>query len=232
MKSEPLIFRIMNIELNYHTHCGVLDFTAEEDCCYLPNHMFERLCLIEGMTVNVRNVVLEKGTFVKFKPHKTEFIMNPNPKVILENSLREYVCVTVGDTITVEFNKKKYLIDVVECKPKNTICLTNVDIKVDFEEPKDYETEMAKLKKTSSKVDIKEEVEKKPLTEEELKSKLQDEKFKGNCIRIDGKKITEKQVSFVEKKKEEDTYDPRKHRLTHGLRNSYIGFVGNGKSIK
>ena len=35
-------------------------------------------------------------------------------------------------------------------------------------------------------------------TEDDLKNKIQDEKFKGNCFRIDGKKITENQIkNFV-----------------------------------
>jgi hypothetical protein len=38
-ESSPVTFRILNIDLNVYTHCGVLDFTAEEDCCYLPLHV-------------------------------------------------------------------------------------------------------------------------------------------------------------------------------------------------
>ncbi len=39
---------------------------------------------------------------------------------------------------------------------------------------------------------------KKPLTEEDIKKQIQDEKFKGNCFRMDGKKITENQLkTFV-----------------------------------
>lgn len=222
----------MNIELNCSTHCGVFDFTGEENHCYLPLHMFNRLCLTEGMKINLRNVYLEKGRFIKFKPHLTEFIMNPNPKVILENGLRSYVCITKKDTITIQFNKKKYLIDVVECKPKDTICLTNVDIEVDFETPIDY-VEPPKIQKKVSNVVMNE--EKAALTEKDLLEKIQCEKFKGNCIRVDGKKINEKQAlsieSFVKRKNVEDTYDPRKHRITHGLRQSFVPFMGHAEKV-
>ena len=64
--------------------------------------------------------------------------MNPNPKTILENNLRNYVCVSKNDTITVTFNKKNYLIDIIQCKPKDMISLTNVDVEVDFDAPHDY----------------------------------------------------------------------------------------------
>jgi ubiquitin fusion degradation protein 1 len=103
--------------------------------------MFHRLILEEGQMINLRNVKLEKGKLMKIRPHQTEFVMNSNPRAILENSLRNYVCVTKGDTITVMFNKKKYLIDVVECQPKDAISLTNVDVEVDFEQPLDYKEE-------------------------------------------------------------------------------------------
>lgn len=38
-ESSPILFRILNIDLNVYTNCGVLDFTAEEDTCYLPLHV-------------------------------------------------------------------------------------------------------------------------------------------------------------------------------------------------
>jgi ubiquitin fusion degradation protein 1 len=103
--------------------------------------MFNTLYLEAGMMVNLRNIRLEKAKLVKIRPHLTEFIMNPNPRTILENSLRHYLCVTKGDTITVMFNKKKYLIDIVECKPKDAVSLTNVDCEVDFDTPLDYKEE-------------------------------------------------------------------------------------------
>jgi ubiquitin fusion degradation protein 1 len=103
--------------------------------------MFNRLYLEEGMMVNLRNIRLEKGKFIKIKPHLTEFVMNPNPRTILENALRNYMCLTKGDTICVMFNKKKYMIDIVECKPKDSISLTNVDVEVDFDTPADYKEE-------------------------------------------------------------------------------------------
>ena len=103
--------------------------------------MFNRLYLEEGMMINLRNIRLEKGKLIKLRPHETEFVMNSNPRAILENNLRNYVCITKGDTITVQFNKKKYLLDVVECQPKDAISLTNVDVEVDFEQPLDYKEE-------------------------------------------------------------------------------------------
>ena len=231
-ETDPMTFRIMNIELNFSTHCGVLDFTGDEDVCYLPLHMFNRLNLSEGMMVNIRNVYLEKGKFIKFRPHKTEFVMYENPKVILENALRSYVCLSKGDTITIQFNRKNYYIDVVECKPKDTICLTNVDVEVDFDTPLDYKEEEPKMLKKNSQLVVNEE---KKLLEHEIIEKIQDDKFKGKCFRVDGKKITENQAKNIEsfklQKKVEELYDPRKHRIMNGLRNNFIAFGGQGVKI-
>jgi hypothetical protein len=44
--------------------------------------MFNRLYLNEGMKVNVRDINLEKGKFIKIRPHKTDFIKLPNPKTM------------------------------------------------------------------------------------------------------------------------------------------------------
>ena len=134
---NPILFRILNIELNISTHCGVAEFTAEEGTCYLPTNMFDKLCLMEGQQVNIRNTDLKPGTFIKLQPHKTEFIENPNPKTILEFNLRNYFCVTEGDTISVKFGKKIYKIDVVQCKPDKAIRTLDTDIEVDFCPPKD-----------------------------------------------------------------------------------------------
>ena len=135
---NPILFRILNIELNISTHCGVAEFTAEEGTCYLPTNMFDKLRLMEGWRVSIRNTVLKPGMFIKLQPHKTEFIQNPNPKTILEYNLRNYFCVTEGDTISVKFEKKVYKIDVIECKPDKAIRTLNTDLEVDFCPPKDY----------------------------------------------------------------------------------------------
>jgi hypothetical protein len=65
------------------------------------------------------------------------------------------------------------------------------------------------------------EEEKKPLSEEDILKKVHDEKFQGNCFRVDGKKITENQLKNLTKEKDEkqkeEIYDPRKNRLANGI---------------
>ena len=85
---NPILFRILNIQLNLYTHCGVLEFTAEKGTCYIPSNMFDKLCLEEGQSVNIRAIPLKEGTFIKFQPHKTEFINNKDSKTILKDYLK------------------------------------------------------------------------------------------------------------------------------------------------
>ena len=227
---NPILFRILNIELNIFTHCGVAEFTAEEGTCYIPYNMFEKLCLIEGQTVNIRNIELKAGTFIKLKPHLTEFINNPNPKTILEYNLRNYFCVTEGDTISVKFGKKIYKIDIIQCKPNKAIRTLNCDIVVDFEAPKDYK-EPVKQNITNNnnngsiKFNSNEKIYKK-LTEEEIKKQIEDKKFSGHHFRIDGKNVTNTQIQKIlktklENKNNEDNYNPRECRIISNPRPSF-----------
>ena len=219
---NPILFRILNIELNISTHCGVAEFTAEEGTCYLPTNMFDKLCLMEGQQVNIRNADLKPGTFIKLQPHKTEFIENPNPKTILEYNLRNYFCVTEGDTISVKFRKKIYKIDVVQCKPDKAIRTLNTDIGVYFCPPKDYK-EPPKVQPSNNlsgsniKFNSNEKVMKK-LTPEEIKKQIEDKKFSGHHFRMDGKEVTNTQVNKIlkakmEQKNNEENYNPRNCRI-------------------
>ena len=227
---NPILFRILNIELNISTHCGVAEFTAEEGTCYLPSNMFDKLCLMEGQQVNIRNTVLKPGTFIKLQPHKTEFIENPNPKTILEYNLRNYFCVTEGDTISVKFGKKIYNIDVIECKPDKAIRTLNTDIEVDFCPPKDYKEHpkiqpINNITGNSIKFNSKEKIVHK-LTKEEINKQIQDKKFSGHHFRMDGKEVTNTQANKIikaklEQKNIEENYNPRECRIPSNPRPTF-----------
>ena len=86
--------------------------------------MFNRLYLTEGMSVNIRDVKLEKGSLIQIQPHKTAFIKLQNPKTMywlfllfhyysLENALRHYMVLTKGDQIVVPFNRQEFGINIV-----------------------------------------------------------------------------------------------------------------------
>jgi hypothetical protein len=57
----------------------------------------QNLLLQEGDIVKLKSVSLRKGTYVKLRPHTKDFLDISNPKAVLETTLRNYTCMTVGD---------------------------------------------------------------------------------------------------------------------------------------
>ncbi|MED6179704.1 hypothetical protein PIB30_003028 [Stylosanthes scabra] len=135
----PMLFELSNGASNRISHCGVLEFTADEGTIYMPYWMMQNLLLQEGDSVSVKNVSLPKGTYVKLQPHTKDLLDISNPKAMLERRLRNYSCLSRGDTIMVEYNKNKYYIDVLETKPGgNAVSIVDTDCEVDFAPPLDY----------------------------------------------------------------------------------------------
>lgn len=161
----PMLFKVENRKTGRSTHCGVLEFIADEGHVYLPYwvsnaskaftaaarpeqilicfmpdlvQMMQNLALEEGEIVNLRSASLPKGTYVKLQPHTTDFIDITNPKAVLETTLRNFSCLTVGDQITINYNNRQYFIDIVEAKPQAAISVIETDCEVDFAPPLDY----------------------------------------------------------------------------------------------
>ncbi|CAI0393079.1 unnamed protein product [Linum tenue] len=180
----PMLFELHNPSIERVTHCGVLEFVAEEGLIYLPYWMMENLLLQEGDLVQLRNASLEKGTYVKLQPHSTDFLDVSNPKAILETSLRNYSCLTTGDTILVAYNDKKYYINIVETKPSAAVSVVETDCEVDFAPPLDYK-EPEKPAPPSKANNAPPEV----LEEEPPLKKFN--AFTGSSRRLDGKQLAE-----------------------------------------
>uniref|UniRef100_A0A6N2LJW7 Uncharacterized protein n=1 Tax=Salix viminalis TaxID=40686 RepID=A0A6N2LJW7_SALVM len=132
----PMLFELRNAAVERVSHCGnqtskssIADFLFPDD---------GELLLQEGDIVRVKNVTLPKGKYVKLQPHTKDFLDISNPKAILETTLRNYSCLTTGDSIMVAYNNKKYYIDIVETKPSNAISIIETDCEVDFAPPLDY----------------------------------------------------------------------------------------------
>lgn len=70
----PMLFRLENPNNGTMTHCGVLEFTAEEGSCYIPFWMMQNLLIEEGGILTVTNVSLPKATFVKLQPQHVDFL--------------------------------------------------------------------------------------------------------------------------------------------------------------
>ena len=134
----PMLFRLESPDKGTATHCGVLEFTAEEGSCFIPFWMMQNLLIEEGSVITVTNVSLPKATFVKLQPQHVDFLEITNPRAVLEHALRNYSCVTKGDVICLPYNDKNYHFELKEVKPKDAACIIETDCNVDFDAPVGY----------------------------------------------------------------------------------------------
>ncbi|GBP00543.1 Ubiquitin fusion degradation protein 1 homolog [Eumeta japonica] len=134
----PMIFKLTNKKTKRITHCGVLEFVADEGKVYLPHWMMANLVLEEGAVIQVESVSLPVATFSKFQPLSEDFLDITNPKAVLENCLRNFSCLTTGDVIAIKYNSKVYELCVLETKPGNAVIIIECDMNVEFAPPVGY----------------------------------------------------------------------------------------------
>ncbi|KAH3761255.1 ubiquitin recognition factor in ER-associated degradation protein 1 [Pelomyxa schiedti] len=133
----PMLFKLANRRYpDMVTHAGVLEFTAEEGRCYLPEWMRLQLGLVDKTdVVNVTSAFLHNATFCKFQPFSDDFLQVPDPRVILEKALRNFSTLTIGDQIPIKFNNKTYLLCVRELKPSSAVSVVETDVSIEFDPP-------------------------------------------------------------------------------------------------
>ncbi|KAK1683792.1 hypothetical protein QYE76_044640 [Lolium multiflorum] len=179
----PMLFELHNAAAERTSHCGVLEFVAEEGTIIMPYWMMQNMLLQEGDTVRVRSATLPKGTYVKLQPHTSDFLDISNPKAILEKTLRTFSCLTTGNSIVVAYNNKQYHIDIVEAKPASAVSIIETDCEVDFAPPLDYiEPEKPQPAVVPASKEVAEDQEAN-VEEDEPKFKP----FTGSAKRLDGK---------------------------------------------
>ena len=133
-----MLFQLQNPNRGTLTHCGVLEFTAEEGSCVIPFWMMQNLLIEEGGVLTVTNVSLPKANFVKFQAQHVDFLEISNPRAVLEHALRNFSCITKGDVICVPYNSKNYHFEIKEVKPQDAACIIETDCNVDFDAPVGY----------------------------------------------------------------------------------------------
>ncbi|CAD5122147.1 DgyrCDS10595 [Dimorphilus gyrociliatus] len=140
----PMLFKLTNKKDNVdrQTHCGVLEFIADEGHMHVPHWMMKNLYLEEGETCQIENVSLPIATFAKFQPQSLEFLDLTNPKAVLEH--RHFACLTAGDVIAIYYNDKVYELCVLETKPGNAVSIIECDMNVDFASPVGYQEHQRK----------------------------------------------------------------------------------------
>uniref|UniRef100_A0A183E434 UFD1 protein n=1 Tax=Gongylonema pulchrum TaxID=637853 RepID=A0A183E434_9BILA len=141
----PMMFRVSSLsDPELATHCGVLEFLAEEGRAYLPSWLH----LNEGECVRITYASLPKATYTKLKPQSTDFLAISNPRAVLEVELRKFACLTKGDIIAVEvryfintfltYNDQLLEFLVMEVKPGSAVSIIECDMNVEFDAPEGY----------------------------------------------------------------------------------------------
>ncbi|KAM3142305.1 hypothetical protein pb186bvf_005714 [Paramecium bursaria] len=212
-QNGPMIFRIQSTQNDSRfTYVGVLEFIANEGECIVPTWLFENMGFFSGCFGVVSYVQqLPKGKLIQLQPHETEFIDLPDPRAILESQLRNYVCLTEGETITINAGPRQYQLDIKKVEPTTqhrAVNINDADVEIDFLPPLDYQEAPPNLVKKSSSINY-----------EEKQQAQKQTFFAGQGVRIDGKsgQAIRKQSEDVNKPVQE-AYNPRKHKLQNGVK--------------
>ncbi|GMT25115.1 hypothetical protein PFISCL1PPCAC_16412, partial [Pristionchus fissidentatus] len=137
----PMLFKLTNTRTGANTACGVLEFSADEGKAYLPQWIMQQLQLTEGQIINIESANLPKATFARLKPQNLEFLQVTNMRAMLEVELRKFACLTVDDRIAVRYNEQTLEFLVMELKPKNSVCIIECDVNLEFDEVEGYQAE-------------------------------------------------------------------------------------------
>lgn len=93
--------------------------------------MMYTLHIKEGENVQIESVSsLPVATLAKFKAQCADFLTITDYKAVLEEALRNFVCLTVGDLITVAYGSVIYKVRAIETKPESAVSLigSNMDV--------------------------------------------------------------------------------------------------------
>lgn len=88
------------------------------------------LILEEGEMIEVESVTLPVARFSKFQPLSSEFLDITNPKAVLENSLRNFACLSKNDIIAIKYNGNVYELRVLETEPDDAVTIIECDMNV------------------------------------------------------------------------------------------------------
>ncbi|CAH1801419.1 unnamed protein product [Owenia fusiformis] len=240
----PMLFKLTNTRTKRETHCGVLEFVADEGRIYLPYWMMRNLLLEEGALVGIECISLPVATFTKFQPQSTDFLDISNPKAVLENALRNFACLSTGDILAIKYNDRDYELCVLETKPGKAVSIIECDMNVDFAPPVGYEepTRNAPTAKTH------EEEEEPGVDMTDYVDPNQFKIFSGSGNRLDGKiKNTESapitgQTSEIKRgipnynyKKGKITFIRTQKKIENGAdmdNDDFEAFSGSGQSLR
>eukprot|EP00930_Biecheleria_cincta_P074022 TRINITY_DN61259_c0_g1_i1.p1 TRINITY_DN61259_c0_g1~~TRINITY_DN61259_c0_g1_i1.p1 ORF type:complete len:429 (+),score=113.35 TRINITY_DN61259_c0_g1_i1:55-1341(+) len=217
----PYLFEVSDLEGNLRSHVGVLEFIAQEETCYLPSWVLQKLRSQEGDVLQISLRKLPKATSLRLRPATVAFHRIFDQKTLLEKWLRHFAAITDGDIIAVEDHGQSYSLEVLEVLPGGAACVIDTDVEVEFATPKDAEAAASQARSREAEA----EKAKSRAAEEaeelapEGKAASSTRLFTGNGRRIDG----EAAEPHVPEKDETDISEdpmPWKRRIPGGVKHT------------
>jgi ubiquitin fusion degradation protein 1 len=158
----PIImhFKLINLNKNIETYCGVLEFSSDEGSCYLPDWLMKNLQLSIEDIVLIQYANLNKGEYVKLQPKTIGFIQIKDVQKLLEQNLKYFATLTQGDIIPIKHNENIYEVLILEIRPNNnnnkaiSLLELETDLKVDLVFESNDHKKSFKLNKLLNKQDI------------------------------------------------------------------------------
>ncbi|EPR79719.1 Ubiquitin fusion degradation protein 1 [Spraguea lophii 42_110] len=146
--TPPYTFELSHSGGEFKSCCGVIEFTSNMDTVILPSWLYHQLNITDLTVLTVKYKIFCKGTFVRFLPHSTSFLEIESPKSELENSLRNYQVLTIGDEIYCNFEEHEPIrFTVTEMdRGLSSIYIVDTDLSVDFLPPLGYEEKVEREK--------------------------------------------------------------------------------------
>mmetsp|Transcript_64265 Transcript_64265/g.57780 ORF Transcript_64265/g.57780 Transcript_64265/m.57780 type:complete len:368 (-) Transcript_64265:21-1124(-) len=152
----PIILQILNKNNPEKvSHCSVIEWTAPENTIYVPSWMMFDFALqvaakdAPKLTLRYYERPFLKGSFIQIQPYQLASVQSEEFKDVqklFELSLKKYQCLTIGDTLRVQHEKKVHFFEVTDVlsaqsiagvTPFDVVSLINTDVSVDFLPPKD-----------------------------------------------------------------------------------------------
>lgn len=135
---HPFLFKISGFNSDKISHCGVLQFDAEEGFVHVPDWMMRNLSLSQGAPLVLRDATLSRGVSMKLQPHAMAFVDLEDPRAALEQGLRGFTCLSRGDTFAIKHGGTDFKFDVLDVYPGDAINLIDTDCLLDLAPPLDY----------------------------------------------------------------------------------------------
>lgn len=132
-----LLFKVSSLRSQKTVAVGVESFTAAEGQIVIPNWVADYLEVKPLERVSLMCSGFTAAREVIFQPLTSDFNKLQNPRVILEKTLRDFPCLTLGTFIPIRFGKQTYELKVVRLDPGPMATIVQADVVTDFARPLD-----------------------------------------------------------------------------------------------